>query len=273
MLKLPPAANRDKINRMATNPWHAGDFSRIAPSAMIVGELLCDEIPVYANQRVLDIGCGTGNTAMAAARRRAEVTAVDPVPKLLAAAQERAALDNFEIRWLEGSAEALPVDSGAFDLALSTFGMIFSTEPARAVSEAWRVLAPEGRLVFTSWTEGGLNDQLFEATEAVLPDMAMIPVARAWGREKDARAWLAPRFSNVHVVHRTLFVRAPDTRRWLAGMKAFLAPVVLAYEALSPEQAALLDERLLALGDAFALAPNGTFFARVPYLEFHCERN
>ena len=258
---------------MTANPWQAGDFSRIAPSALIVGELLCDEIPVYANQRVLDIGCGTGNTAMAAARRRADVTAIDPVPKLLAVAQERAALDKFEIRWLEGSAESLPFDAGAFDLALSTFGMIFSTEPARAVSEAARVLAPDGRLVFTSWTDGGLNDQLFAATEAALPDMAMIPIARAWGREKDARTLLASHFSKVQVVHRTLFVRAPDTRRWLVGMKTFLAPVVLAYEALSTEQGLLLDERLLALGDAFPLAPNGTFFVRVPYLEFHCERS
>lgn len=47
------------------NPWEAGDFSRIAPSALIVGEVLCDDIPLYAGQRVLDIGCGRWNTALA----------------------------------------------------------------------------------------------------------------------------------------------------------------------------------------------------------------
>ena len=239
---------------------------------MIVGELLCDEIPVYASQRVLDIGCGTGNTAMAAARRRAEVTAVDPVPKLLQVARERAAIDNFDIQWQEGAAEALPFEDASFDLALSTFGMIFSTDPAKAVAEAARVLAPGGRLVLTSWTEGGLNDRLFEATEAVLPNMAMIPVARAWGRVHEARALLGVCFTDVRVVERSLFVRAVDTGRWLAGMKMFLAPVVLAYESLSAADASSLDERLLALGDAFPKAPNGTFFARVPYLEFHCGR-
>ena len=81
---------------------------------------------------------------------------------------------------------------------------------------------------------------------------------------------LAPHFSNIRVVERIFLVRAPDTLRWLAGMKMFLAPAVLAYESLSPAQAAELDDRLLALGDAFPKAPNGTFFARVPYLEFHC---
>ncbi len=239
---------------------------------MIVGELLCDEIPVYANQHVLDIGCGTGNTAMAAARRRAVVTAVDPVPKLLASARDRAAIDKYEIDWRDGTAEALPFADASFDLALSTFGLIFSTDPAKAVSEAARVLAPGGRLVLTSWTEGGLNDRLFAATEAVLPSMAMIPVARMWGRVEEARQLLGASFKDVRVVERSLMVRALDTRRWLAGMKMFLAPVVLAYEALEPAGAAAaqLDEQLLALGDVFPKAPNGTFFARVPYLEFHC---
>jgi ubiquinone/menaquinone biosynthesis C-methylase UbiE len=257
---------------MQSNPWQAGDFSRIAPSAMIVGELLCDEIPVYADQRVLDIGCGTGNTAMAAARRRAQVAAVDPVAKLLAVARERAAVDKLEIDWHEASAEALPFEDGSFDLALSTFGMIFSTDPVQAVSEAARVLKPDGRFVFTSWTEGGLNDQLFAAAEATLPDMAMLPVARAWGREKEARALLAPCFSNVSIIHRKHFARATDSGKWLAGLKMFLSPVVLAYEALPPSDWPELDKRLLALGDAFPKAPNGTFFVGTPYLEIHCAK-
>jgi len=266
------------MERMAhENPWEAGDFSRIAPSAMIVGELLCDEIPVYAEQRVLDIGAGTGNTAMAAAKRRAQVTAVDPVAKLLAVAHQRAAIDNLEIQWHEGTAEALPFPDHSFDLALSTFGMIFSTEPAKAVSEAARVLVPSssgegGRLVFTSWKQDGLTDQLLAVIADVLPGLVMIPISRAWGHEDEARGLLAPHFKEVRVVERGLLVRAADPYRWLMGMKMFLAPVVLAYEALSSEEAAKLDDRLLELGEAVPAAPNGTFFARVPYLEFHCSR-
>ena len=45
---------------MTSNLWAAGDFSRIAPAAQVVGELLCDEVPVLAGDRVLDVGCGTG---------------------------------------------------------------------------------------------------------------------------------------------------------------------------------------------------------------------
>jgi hypothetical protein len=150
--------------------------------------------------------------------------------------------------------------------------MIFSTEPEKAVAEAARVLTPDGQFAFASWAAGGLIDQLFAATEAVLPNVAMLPAARAWGREKDARTLLAPHFSDVRVIHRTRFNRAPDTQRWLAGMKMFLSPVVLAYEALSPAGAAELDQRLLALGESFPKAPNGTFFAPATYLEIHCRK-
>ena len=254
------------------NPWQAGDFSRIAPSSLIIGELLCDEIPLYAGQRVLDIGCGSGNTAMAAARRRAHVTAIDPVAFLLEQAQRRAAVDQLEIEWREGSAESLPFTDGSFDVALSTFGMIFSTKPNESVAEAARVLTRQGKLVLTSWEEGGLNDLLFASCEEILVGEQMLAVARKWGRRDDAKQLLGRHFSKIRVVRRDMLVRAIDSKRWLAGMKMFLAPVVLAYEKLNPAEAEALDARLLSLGEKLPPAPNGTFFVHIPYLEYHCEK-
>ena len=90
---------------MNSNIWEVGDFSKIAPAAQIVGEMLCDAIPVYAGDRVLDIGCGTGNTALAAARRKAQVSCTDPVPSLLEKARERAAFEGLAIEFREGGAE------------------------------------------------------------------------------------------------------------------------------------------------------------------------
>jgi cyclopropane fatty-acyl-phospholipid synthase-like methyltransferase len=59
----------------------------------IAGEHLCEAIPVYAGDRVLDVGTASGNTALSAARRRARVTAVDLVPSLLDRARRRAAAE------------------------------------------------------------------------------------------------------------------------------------------------------------------------------------
>ncbi len=254
------------------NPWEAGDFSRIAPSALIVSELLCDEIPLYAGQRVLDIGCGSGNTAMAAARRRTDVTAIDPVAPLIEHAKRRATVEHLEIKWEEGTAESLPFADAAFDIALSTFGLIFSTKPNESVAEAARVLTPLGKLVLTSWQEGGLTDQLFDLCEQILVGDPMLAVARKWGRPDEACAMLGHHFSRIRVVRRDFLVRAIDTKHWLAGMKMFLAPVVLAYEKLDAAEATEWDGRILELAAKFPPAPNGTLFTHVPYLEYHCAK-
>jgi SAM-dependent methyltransferase len=65
---------------------------------------------------VLDVACGTGNTALAARARGAEVTGLDLTPELLAVARERAAEEGLDgINWKEGDAENLPFPDGAFD--------------------------------------------------------------------------------------------------------------------------------------------------------------
>lgn len=100
----------------------------------------------------------------------------------------------------------------------------------------------------------------------------MLAVARKWGRADEACEMLRRHFSEIRVVRRDFLVRAVDAKHWLAGMKMFLAPVVLAYEKLDPAAATKLDARILELAAEFPAAPNGTLFARVPYLEYHCAR-
>ena len=254
------------------NIWSAGDFSKIAPAAMIVGEVLCDAVPLYAGQRVLDLGCGTGNTALAAARRRAQVWGADPVPALLELARGRAAFEGLEIGFDLGGAEALPYKDGAFDVVLSSFGLVFCEEQAKAIGEVARVLGPAGKLGFTSWAEGGVTDLLFAKCIERRPDLASIVVERGWGRLEQIAPWLRPQFGSLRIEHRKFTVRALSVEQWLSGMKLFLSPVVLAYEGLSEAEAADLDSELMALGAEHNEAPEHGYFARVPYFEVHCEK-
>src|SRR6266511_1180842 len=71
--------------------WAAGDFARIGENMQLVAELICDSADVRPGERVLDVACGAGNVALAAARRYAEVVGVDLVFELVARA--RAGLD------------------------------------------------------------------------------------------------------------------------------------------------------------------------------------
>jgi len=86
---------------------------------------------------------GSGN---AAARRGARVTATDVVPQLLEVAARRAAIEGLLVDTEEADAQALPFPDGAFDVVLSTFGVRFAADQARAASELVTVCRPAGLL-------------------------------------------------------------------------------------------------------------------------------
>src|SRR5438128_10166023 len=89
--------------------WMAGDFGQIANYAVKVGEDFVARTEIKPGARVLDVACGTGNTAIPAARAGGLVTGVDIAPNLLEQARKRAAAEQLEIRFREGDAEELPV--------------------------------------------------------------------------------------------------------------------------------------------------------------------
>src|SRR5689334_17354928 len=63
--------------------WASGDFAIIGTTLQLVGESLCEAADARAGSLVLDVACGNGNAALAAARRFCDVTAIDYVPALL----------------------------------------------------------------------------------------------------------------------------------------------------------------------------------------------
>src|SRR5687767_14034283 len=103
--------------------WAAGDYTVIGTTLVIVGEQLCESVDLRAGQRVLDVATGHGITAVAAARRGADVVGIDYVPELLERGRDRAVAGRLPVTFQEGDAEALPFASGAFDVVLSTFGV------------------------------------------------------------------------------------------------------------------------------------------------------
>ena len=103
-------------------------------------------------RRVLDVGCGTGVLARAARDRvgpEGEVVGVDPNDGMLAVARRTAP----DVRWVEGVAERLPIESDSIDRVLCQFAVMFFTDAGRAVGEIQRVLRPGGRAVLATWAE------------------------------------------------------------------------------------------------------------------------
>src|SRR5476651_2565764 len=111
--------------------WATGDYAMIGTTLQIVGERLCDAIDLRAGERVLDVAAGNGNATLAAARHFAQVTSTDYVDALLDAGRQRAAAENLSVTFRQADAEALPFADGSFDVALSTFGVMFTPDQAK----------------------------------------------------------------------------------------------------------------------------------------------
>jgi ubiquinone/menaquinone biosynthesis C-methylase UbiE len=101
----------ESIKRRQQVTWASGDFHAVALTITLVAELLCESADVGADERVLDVACGSGNTELAAARRFANVTGVDYVPALVTRARDRFAIEGLEGTFVEGDAEHLPFDA------------------------------------------------------------------------------------------------------------------------------------------------------------------
>ncbi|XEQ93991.1 2-methoxy-6-polyprenyl-1,4-benzoquinol methylase, mitochondrial [Sporomusa carbonis] len=110
-------------------------------------KLVWDMAEVTAGERVLDLGCGTGNYTLELARYGCVTTGIDLSAGMLAAAKSKADAANCKIDWIEADFLKLPFASATFDFVLSVTAFEFVADPRAALLEAMRVLKPGGRVV------------------------------------------------------------------------------------------------------------------------------
>jgi SAM-dependent methyltransferase len=162
-----------------TLDWGVGCYERIAESLAPAAHAVVRAAAVVPGEAVLDVGCGTGTVAMLAAAKGARVTAVDPAGRLLDVARGEAEREGLDIAFLPGEAASLPTPDAAFDAVLSNFAVIFAPDPRAAVTEMVRVLAADGRIVFSAWLPGGtvgtLNATATELVRAAVGSPATPP--------------------------------------------------------------------------------------------------
>jgi len=149
------AQARRSAGRGSEPAWAAWDvpppegserFTRVA------AESLVEACGVRKDERVLDWGCGQGEVALAAARRGAQVTAIDFAAGPLERAWDLAEDEALDIEWLEQDGLDLVLGNSWFDRSLSGFGVIWSHDVPAAVREMFRVTRPGGTVGLTSWT-------------------------------------------------------------------------------------------------------------------------
>jgi ubiquinone/menaquinone biosynthesis C-methylase UbiE len=146
----PSTPDLEAIKARQRTTWATGDFGRIGVTLQIVGESLCEAADVRSSDTVLDVAAGNGNASLAAARRFATVTSTDYVPELLEQGKRRAEAEGLAMETRTADAEDLPFGDNTFDVALSTFGVMFAPNQPRAATELLRVVKPGGRIGLAS---------------------------------------------------------------------------------------------------------------------------
>jgi len=234
--------------------WASGDYPAVASELVHdLGEVLVDAAGVRPGQRVLDVAAGTGNAAVAAARRGADVVASDLTPELLDSGRRAAARDGLDLAWEQADAEALPYADATFDVVLSCIGAMFAPHHQDTADELVRVLRPGGTLGLASWTPSGFIGQMFATMKPFAP--APPPGAQPpplWGDESHVRALLGDRVRDVRAETRvlpvTLFADGEAFRAWFADR---YGPTIAVRRSLAddPERLARLDQALRDLAD------------------------
>ncbi len=245
--------------------WATGDYSIIGTTLQIVGESLCEAVDLRAGERVLDVAAGNGNATLAAARRFARVTSTDYVGALLDQGRARAAAERYNIAFQEADAEDLPFADGLFDVALSTFGIMFTPNQEKAATEIARAVRRGGRIGLANWTPESFIGQVFKTIGRHVPPPAGVKSPALWGTETRLRE-LFPR-EHVQATKRVFNFRYESAQHWLQVFKTFYGPTNRAFAALDTKGQAALERDLVALLDSMNRGGRNTLIVPSEYLE------
>lgn len=263
----PSPVDFQAIKQRQRATWASGNYAVIGARLQIVGESLAEAVDLRAGERVLDVAAGNGNATLAAARRFADVVSTDYVPQLLAIGAERARADGFDVRFEVADAEALPYEDGAFDVALSTFGAMFTPEPFRVARELVRVVRGGGRIGLANWTPEGFIGQLFRVIGAHVPPPPGIQSPALWGSEPRIVELFGPDAADIRCVRRDFHFRFRSAAHWIEVFRRFYGPTLNAYAALDAAGQARLTDDITVLLERLNVGGANSLVVPSEYLE------
>ncbi len=218
----------------------APHFARYGEDALLLAG-------VCSGSRVIDVACGPGAVALAAARRGAHSFAVDFSPEMIALLRDRAQKEGAEVDARVADGMALPFAGASFDAALCMFALTFFPDRGRGLQELLRVLKPGARAVVGSWVAMDRMPVLadvYEVLGTALPGRADRPLCNA---EELRSEMAAAGFREVVVREVTHAIEVPSADEFWRTLERSTPPIHVAREQLGEERWSEVHRRITDL--------------------------
>ena len=144
-------------------------------------DLIVDAVITRSRRSVLDVGCGTGGTTRAVARRlggRGRAVGIDISEPMIASARARAGQEDTPAEFIRGDAQDYPFEPERFDMIISRFGVMFFEDPVGAFANLHRAAAHDGDLRFIAWRSATDNPFMTTAERAAAPILPNLPARK-----------------------------------------------------------------------------------------------
>jgi ubiquinone/menaquinone biosynthesis C-methylase UbiE len=212
--------------------WASGNYSYAALQLNYLSETFCESIDLSPGEKVLDVATGSGNTALAAARRLCEVTGVDYVASLLDKGRKRAEVDGIKLVLIEGDAEQLPFPDNSFDVVLSTYGAMFAPNQEKTANEMVRTARQGGKIAMVNWAPDSFIGDLFRLISRLVPPVPGLKSPLLWGTKDRLEELFGDQISTLQVARKTFYWRARSAEDFIGLYLTNYGPTLKAYEAL-----------------------------------------
>lgn len=246
-----------KTKQKAT--WEDGDYAEFSVYMHAGAVEILEDWDLSRAKTLLDVGCGSGQTAIPAAKKGLKVTGIDIAENLIAHARKTAAAAKLDVQFDFGDAEALPYPDQSFDAAISLIGAMFAPRPEHVASELARVIKPGGQLFMANWAPGGMVAQMFKCVSEIVPPPPGLASPILWGDEETVQKRLVDDFGDITFARKCYpqWHYPFDEHELINLFRHKFGPVKRAFEVATPAQEKTLYDKLFHVYSNHSTTKNG----------------
>jgi 2-polyprenyl-3-methyl-5-hydroxy-6-metoxy-1,4-benzoquinol methylase len=247
--------------------WAAGDYDRFSRYLEGSAREFYERLNPAPGSKLLDVGCGSGQLALMAAKDGLDVTGVDIAENWVERARARARAEGLHATFEQADAEALPYEDASFDVVVSLIGAMFAPRPDLVAHELLRVCTPGGTVAMANWTPQGFVGQMFKTVAKFIAPSGM-PSPTLWGNEATVRERLGNGLSELRLTRRAYTFSYPfPPAEVVEFFRLYYGPTHEAFAALEGESRDRLRKELEGLWSAHNRGGHDTTTVLGEYLE------